>query len=593
MTNVKSTLTEIGFVLLSILLALSIGWFSKSLLLLWFGELVSIEPNNLIDVLQYAVIGLLVFLLIKLFKTNQLLLDKKRAFEEKQGKASGAILLYVSIALFVVASNWLSDASYEMLNEYLQVKVSGSTYWHWLGLALVLFVSGLIQSWQKAPRKKAFWKRPQPYCVAAVVPVLIGLLALIDMFVYSFSTNAQITAIYLLLAVFVGLHVFLLIKQHSTPRNLISNKNAIGDFKHMVLFISAPMPFKKSEKYDLAEDDKALKIICAALLKQSNIFADNKNKYKDTRKCIALRKGIVKKTVNNVPKVEEIAGVLAMVLALRLWLGDNDEVATPDEIDFDKVEKRLKSLTDSVNRENTKGHNNPILLCLFVELFEFIVRPACHNFTTSFSELVGIHDELNKKLETLDGTRSERSVWRMPLLALEQHLNKPECKLEACTLVFSKDREARNAHGNKKDGSHVWAPEFCALIQTFFSYMKLRDDRLEWFYYHSSEEQQPEEKNLQSFSFKDIRSIYNNNTNRGVAFHDLQDCRNVIVDIVKESEFDPKATVVDFTSGTKVTSIAAVLETTSSDIRSQYVDTNNYDIKLFDFRYYSLEDFFG
>lgn len=200
------------------------------------------------------------------------------------------------------------------------------------------------------------------------------------------------------------------------------------------------------------------------------------------------------------------------------------------------------------------------------QLFE-LFEPDSENKYIRLSRVIALCAYISKHY--LNG--NHRIPWQMPIIALQHHLD--QASLSRISLVTS-------------EASIRQLDVFIELL-TLLS----RDNA-----YPNRSATNVEEK-LFIFDAKSERSTpYKDhgplNPPSGIDFNDFDVCKDTIINIAAESNIQQQETAVDFTGGTKITSMAATMATTSSDIKAQYID-ENYNVMGFDLRFYDLQKLSG
>ncbi|UAA40363.1 hypothetical protein KIH87_08525 [Paraneptunicella aestuarii] len=209
----------------------------------------------------------------------------------------------------------------------------------------------------------------------------------------------------------------------------------------------------------------------------------------------------------------------------------------------------------------------------------------------------------------VDAVTSKVTNWQMMLIAMEHHLGFNRCSrlgmgppaplplVDASKLrmsfLLSKDEQF---FGNTSASSmselgllqSVFAlysdPQLGALLQPAnCNGNKVFDPKKQCFVYMDTQEKGMVCQSLFHASCSQ---------GKGIDFEDYYACLTAVNSVAKAGNVPLPNTIVDFTGGKKITSMAATMASTTSDMKVQYV-SNDYQIKGYDLRYYDFEKMGG
>lgn len=567
--------------LLTILFVIAIDWFSKSLLHLFFGTgaddqlliqgfpiTLSMSDKTLISVHANALLIAMIFLAIYLYfwLRRPLLLrnirDSNNDFPREPDasllKATEKLKLFSFLFFFAIGLGWISSGLEQLLvGDIAELKTISPFFRTAIAFPFSLAFVSLIYITKRD--KTLFRRQAIPFLMFVVATWLI---------VFAAPDNAvlHVSILFGLLALLWGYILFKQVTYHATPKNFMRAVNQNPDRqKHLVFFVSYVHDRPSLPKAQTISDFKD------SLDRNDQGIPRNLVDNLRTK----VNEWVEKNLRNSSEKIlpPNLLDHLAMLHKKILAPPENTALAQPSET-LKRIESELAEPVPSEGFAIKTFSGNLLALNLIIIVLKDLEEDIHEKILLS---------SIIKYLQRITGNVYN---WLMPVLSVEYHLAPmddkagPKSVLEQASFIFSKS--------TVKEGSVNNAQCFAWLMEDIFKiYYGVSEEELEFSWFKpSSKNEKPELKTL----FCSATEAGTQGQYIGIDFESYEECSDSIRHLTESlSIYETRNIVIDFTGGQKTTTMAAVLATTNSDVKSQYIGTNDYEVYGFDLRYHDIK----
>mgnify|MGYP005847269953 CR=1 FL=1 len=481
-------------------------------------------------------------------------------------EAGDKLRLFLFLLFLAVGLGWISAG----LEQLIIGEISELTGIHprlqWF--MTTLYVAALGAFYYISLRSNESWRKQ---IVPALIVLPAFLLVWID-FVPGTLTRASI--LFAVLALAWGYILFQQVRYHAIPVNFMRavHKDPARQ-KHLVCFVSSNRLFMDHADALTADqlkkelDERSKDVFSRDLIKLLETSIDT---WKSCDPSISSKPTITRSFATLL--IDEL---IALHKALLPGGAESGDRTVPMSRIKSHIHSELSNRTKPLSPKNAQFACDLLAIQLVVSLIKHFV-PAIHN-DVRLGELICWFQQIT----------GATCNWLMPVLSVEFHSgflgpkSAGTAMLENATFIFSRNRDVI-------PGSVKSAQYFGWLMHVLFrGYYEIPETALQFTYFRSKIKSEPA-------SFGELASILpprsNDVTNAGIDFESYEECSEAIRDIIDNLRTcDQGNIVIDFTGGQKTSTMAAVLATTSSDVKSQYISTNGYQFYGFDLRYYDMQ----
>lgn len=585
LTNLFPGAWVLAAVILSVVFIVAVDWFATALLHVLFGagqdddlllNPISITIANAFGKsvsfsLNALSLSLITFALYAIFWSVRSRI-KQRAIGDQSEFSSSAPLtskdklrLLAFLVFLAIALGWFSSALEQALIGDIGALEGINAGLKWTFTALYLVA--LASFYYIAKRSNSSWKRlilPTAVILALVLLTWTDLIA---------DVTSRAALLFGMLAVAWGYILFQQVRYHAVPVNFMRavHKDPSRQ-QHLVCFVSSNRLSIDtdnltvdgfSEKLQNDTRDELDSTVLASLL--AGIESWKLCVHKDSPSRIipkSFAKGLIEHLISFYGSIVPTSGN-----------------APQQSLSGASIKDKIQ--TDLSNKERPSRPWNAGFYCdlLAVHLIATLLKTVC----PKIQEEVPLGDLIC----WFQKITASKLNWLMPILSVEFHHgvrgedSAGTAILQNATFIFSRDRD-------ETQGSVRSALCFAWLMQVLFrQYYDTSEQQLQFTYLR------PTSAN-EAASLGDIARILSQDQKEvlscGIDFESYEECSQAIRDIIDRLRVcDQGNIVIDFTGGQKTSTMAAVLATTCSDVKSQYISTNGYQFYGFDLRYYDMQ----